>query len=143
MRTPVVSCEEPTCITAFDLNDLFKAQVCKYGHILRYWESGHRHMNLGDTAICREYMKGHSTQVQFVPVPHYFSRCRMGPMPFMTSALQRYSPLRSPVGNWLGGNIINIRVLMEPENLILLLLFRCLDLDQTHNLLDSLPDSNN
>lgn len=32
---------------------------------------------------------------------------------------------------------------MEPENLILLLLFRCLDLDQTHNLLDSLPDSNN
>lgn len=44
------------------------------------------------------------------------------------------------MGNWLGGIIVNIGGLIEPGNLILLILFRCLDLDQTDDLSDSLPD---
>lgn len=56
--------------------------------------------------------------------------------PRATSALC-CSPLGSPAGRWLGGDIMNIGDLIDPGNLILLTLFRCLNLDQTHNFSDS------
>lgn len=62
----------------------------------------------------------------------------------MTSTLKRCSPLRLSMGKWLGGNILNIGDLtVLTENLIPLILFRRLNLNQTHDFSDSLPDNTN
>ena len=87
----------------------------------------------------------HTQDAQLMWIPLTVSSgCSMRVQLLMTSTLKRCSPLRLPMGKWLGGNIMNIGdLIVLTKNLIPLILFRRLNLNQTHDFSDSLPDNNN